>query len=54
MGEWMYVFLTSTLVGSEWSAPGADRFTPGEGTHGTHWIIGWMGPTTGLDDVERR
>jgi hypothetical protein len=42
------VFLTSALVGGEWSASRPGRFTPG-----THWIGGWVGPRTGLD-VERR
>jgi hypothetical protein len=23
-------------------------------SHGTHWIGGWVGPRTGLDDVEKR
>jgi hypothetical protein len=26
----------------------------GEKTPGTHWIEGWLGPRTGLDDVEKR
>jgi hypothetical protein len=43
------VFFTSALVGGEWSASGLSRFTPG-----THLIGGWMGPRTGLDDVEWR
>jgi hypothetical protein len=30
------------------------RFTPGERAPGIHWIGGWVGPRTGLDDVERR
>jgi hypothetical protein len=30
MGEWIHVFLTSTLVGSEWSAPSPGRFSPGK------------------------
>jgi hypothetical protein len=33
------------------SRPG--RFIPGERARGTHWIGGWVGPRTGLDDVER-
>jgi hypothetical protein len=49
---YIHVFLTSALVG-EWSASRADRFTPGERGPGTHWI-GWVGPRTGLDDVEKR
>jgi hypothetical protein len=34
-----HVFLTSTLVGGEWSASRPCRFTPG-----THWIGGWVDP----------
>jgi hypothetical protein len=44
----------SVLVGGEWSASGPGRFTLGEKAAGTHWIGGWMGPRTGLDDVEKR
>jgi hypothetical protein len=42
-------FLTSTLVGGEWSASRTGTFTPG-----THWIGSWVGPRNGLDDAERR
>jgi hypothetical protein len=34
------------------SLPG--HFTPGEKASGTHWRVSWVGPRTGLDDVERR
>jgi hypothetical protein len=57
MWEWVYrshTFLTSALVGGEWSASRPGRFTPGKRTHGTHWIGGWVNPRTGLDDVEDR
>jgi hypothetical protein len=50
----MYIFLTLTLAGCEWSASRPGRFIPGERATGTHWIGGWMDPTAGLDDVERR
>jgi hypothetical protein len=30
------------------------RFTPGERTHGTHWIGGWVGLRAGLDAGARR
>jgi hypothetical protein len=50
----MHVFLTSALVGGEWSASRPGRFTPRVTAHGTHWIGGWMGPRAGLDDVEKR
>jgi hypothetical protein len=46
------VFLISALVGREWSPSLPDRFTPGERAPGTHWIGGWVGPRTGLDDDE--
>jgi hypothetical protein len=32
---------------------GVASFTPGK-TPSTYWIGGWVGPRTGLDDVERR
>jgi hypothetical protein len=41
------VFLTSALVGGEWSASRPGRIYPG-----THWIGGLVGPRAGLDDVE--
>jgi hypothetical protein len=41
------VFLTSALVGSEWSASRLCR----EEALGTHWLGGWVGPRAGLDDV---
>jgi hypothetical protein len=39
-------FLTSALVGGEWSASRPCRFT--------HWIEGWVGPGVGLDALESR
>jgi hypothetical protein len=47
-------FLTLALAGGEWSASRPGRFTPGERTRGTSWIGGWLGPSTGLDDVENK
>jgi hypothetical protein len=47
-------FLTSELVGSEWSASRSGRFTPLEKTLSTHWIGTWVGPRVGLDAVEKR
>jgi hypothetical protein len=41
---WTHVFLTTVLVGGEWSASGPGRFTPGERAPGIHWIGGWVGP----------
>jgi hypothetical protein len=46
---YLHIFLTSAVVGGEWSASRPCHFTPG-----THWIGGWVGPRAGLDDVERR
>jgi hypothetical protein len=48
------MFLTSALVGGEWSVSRPGRFTPGERTPGTHWIGGWVSPIASLDDVEMR
>jgi hypothetical protein len=44
----IHVFLTSALVGGEWSAS-----RPGVLAPGTHWIGGWVGPRAGLDAVEK-
>jgi hypothetical protein len=45
-------FLTSALDGGEWSASRPRLFSPGERDSGTHWI-GWEGPRSGLDVVEK-
>jgi hypothetical protein len=45
--------LNFILVGVEWSASRLGRFTPGGKTPDTHWIVGWVCPTAGLDDVEK-
>jgi hypothetical protein len=37
-----------------WSASRPSHFTPGERTPVTHWIGGWVGPRTNLDDMEKR
>jgi hypothetical protein len=47
-------FLTSALVGGEWSASRPARFIPGERAPSTLWIEGWVDPRAGLDDVEKR
>jgi hypothetical protein len=41
--------MTLALDGSEWSASCLCRFTPG-----THSIGRWVGPTFGLDAVEKK
>jgi hypothetical protein len=43
------VLVTPELGGGEWSASRLGRFTAS-----THWIEGWVGPRTGLDNVEKR
>jgi hypothetical protein len=50
----MTVLLTSALDEGEWSASQLRRFTPGERVAITHWVGGWVGPGTGLDDMEKR
>jgi hypothetical protein len=50
----IHIFLTSALVGGEWSASRPFRFTPGERASGTHWIRGWVGPSASLDNMEKR
>jgi hypothetical protein len=48
------IFLTSAIVGGEWSASRTDRFTPGERAPGIHWIGCWVDRRAGLDAVEKR
>jgi hypothetical protein len=50
----IHIFLTSALVGGEWSASRLGRFTPRERAPGTHWIRGWVDPRPGLDDADKR
>jgi hypothetical protein len=50
----IHLFLTSALVGGEWSASRHCRFTPGQIATGTHCIGVWMDPRAGLNDVEKR
>jgi hypothetical protein len=44
----IHIFLTSALVGGEWSDSRPGRFTPG-----THWIGGWVNLRASVDDVEK-
>jgi hypothetical protein len=48
-----HIFLTSALVGGEWSASSPGRFTPEERASVTHWIVGWVALRAGLDDFEK-
>jgi hypothetical protein len=54
MDVYIHIFLTSALVGGEWSASHHGCFTPREMAPGTHWIGGWVDPRAGLDDAEKR
>jgi hypothetical protein len=45
----IHIFLTSALVGAEWSASRLGRFTPA-----THCVGSWVGSRIGLNDVEKR
>jgi hypothetical protein len=51
---WIHIFLTSALVGGEWSTSHPGRFTPEERAPGTHWIGCWVDLRAGLDDLEKR
>jgi hypothetical protein len=51
---YIHIFLTSALVGGEWSASRPGIFTFGERAPGIHWIEGWVDPRADLDDVEKR
>jgi hypothetical protein len=50
----IHIFLTSVLVGGEWSASRPGRFTPSERAPGVRWIGGWVDPRAGMDDMEKR
>jgi hypothetical protein len=50
----IHIFLTSALVGGEWSTSRPGRFTHGDRTPGTHWTGGWVDLRTGLDALEKR
>jgi hypothetical protein len=51
---YIHIFLTSALVGGEWSTSRPGCFTPGERAPGTHWIGGWVDLRAGLDYLEKR
>jgi hypothetical protein len=51
---YIHIFLTSALVGGEWSPSRPGHLTPGERAPGTHWIGGWVNPRVGLKDLEKR
>jgi hypothetical protein len=49
----IHVILTSALFGGEWSALRPGIFTLGERIPSTHWIGGWVGPRSRLDDMQK-
>jgi hypothetical protein len=51
---YIHIFLTSALVGVDWSASRPDRCTSWKATAGTHWMECWVGTRIGLNDVEKR
>jgi hypothetical protein len=50
----IHIFLTSALIGDEWSASRRCRFNSGVKSARYTWIGGWVGTRAGLDDVEER
>jgi hypothetical protein len=49
----IHIFLTSALVGGEWSASHPGRFTPGERAPSNHCRGGWVDPRASLDEVQK-
>jgi hypothetical protein len=47
------VFLTSALVGGEWSNSRSGHFSPEDRASGTHRIGSWVGPRPSLDNMEK-
>jgi hypothetical protein len=54
MAVYIHIFLTSALVGGEWSASLPGGFILGERAPGTYWIGACVDPRDGLDDMEKR
>jgi hypothetical protein len=50
----IHIFLTSAIVGGEWSTSRPSLFTPAEKAAVTHWVGGCVDPRIGRDDVEKR
>jgi hypothetical protein len=50
----IYSFLTSALLGGEWSASRPCRCTPVEKAPSTHWIGGLVDSRAGLNNVQKR
>jgi hypothetical protein len=54
VGIQIHVFSAVAVVRSEWSASRPGRFSPAEKTLSSLSIGGWLGPRTGVVEVERR
>jgi hypothetical protein len=54
MDEYAHFFLTSALVRGDWSVLRPCYSPDGERTKGTRRIGGWVDPTAGLDNMEKR
>jgi hypothetical protein len=52
VNAYIHVFLISALVRGEQSASRTGRFNPEEREFGTHWIRGWVGLGSGMDDMK--
>jgi hypothetical protein len=50
----IHVYLTSALIGGEWSASRTGRLTTGERIPGAHWKGSWVSSRNSLDDVKKR
>jgi hypothetical protein len=51
---WIHIFVTSALVGGEWSASRTYRFSLREEPPHSHCTGGWVDLRAGLDEVEKR
>jgi hypothetical protein len=54
MRVYIHIFLTSALVGGEWSASRPGLLNPGERAPYTSWIGGWLNPRAGLKELVKR
>jgi hypothetical protein len=51
---YIHTYMTSALVGGEWSASRPGHFIPGERAPGSHWIGGCVDPRVSMEDKEKR
>jgi hypothetical protein len=54
MEVYLYMYLTSTFDGGNWSALHLNYFPARGGSPGTHWIRGWMGNSAKPDTVANK